>query len=69
LLYIVQQEIQKNSDIKFAGVILKHPLVKEYMLKISTTKQDPQKILLDSIEMAKQYATDLAGMLKLTLGK
>ncbi len=69
ILHIVQHEIQRNPDIKFAGVILKHPLVREYMLKILSTKQDPQKILEESIEFARQYTNDLSGMLKLTLGK
>jgi DNA-directed RNA polymerase subunit L len=69
VLYIIQHEIQKNTDVKFAGVILKHPLIREYMLKILTTKSDPQKSLLDSVDSAIQYTNDLSGMLKLTLGK
>jgi DNA-directed RNA polymerase subunit L len=69
VLYIIQHEIQKNTDVKFAGVILKHPLIREYMLKILTTKSDPQKSLLDSVDLAIQYTNDLSGMLKLTLGK
>ncbi len=44
VLYIIQHEIQKNTDVKFAGVILKHPLIREYMLKILTTKSEPAKI-------------------------
>lgn len=68
VLYIIQHEIQKNNDVKFAGVILKHPLIREYMLKILTTKNDPQKSLLDSVDLAVQYTNDLSGMLKLTLG-
>jgi DNA-directed RNA polymerase subunit L len=69
ILYIIQHEIQKNDDIKFAGVILKHPLIREYMLKILTTRSEPQKSLLDSIDLSIQYTNDLSGMLKLTLGK
>ncbi len=68
ILYIIQYEIQKNNDVQFAGVILKHPLIREYMLKILATKSDPQKILSESIESAIKYTNDLAGMLKLTLG-
>jgi DNA-directed RNA polymerase subunit L len=69
ILYIIQHEIQKNDDVKFAGVILKHPLIREYMLKVLTTKSEPQKSLLDSIDLSIQYTNDLSGMLKLTLGK
>jgi DNA-directed RNA polymerase subunit L len=69
VLYIIQHEIQKNDDVKFAGVILKHPLIREYMLKILTTRSEPQKSLLDSIDLSIQYTNDLSGILKLTLGK
>jgi DNA-directed RNA polymerase subunit L len=69
ILYIIQHEIQKNDDVKFAGVILKHPLIREYMLKILTTRSEPQKSLFDSIDLSIQYTNDLSGMLKLTLGK
>jgi DNA-directed RNA polymerase subunit L len=69
ILYIIQHEIQKNDDVKFAGVILKHPLIREYMLKILTTRSEPQKSLLDSVDLSIQYTNDLSGMLKLTLGK
>ncbi len=68
ILYIIQHEIQKNNDVKFAGVILKHPLIREYMLKILTTKNEPQRSLLDSVDLAIRYTNDLSGMLKLTLG-
>lgn len=69
ILYVIQHEIQKNDDVKFAGVILKHPLIREYMLKILTSRSEPQKILLGSIDLSIQYTNDLSGMLKLTLGK
>jgi DNA-directed RNA polymerase subunit L len=69
ILYIVQQELQRNNDIKFAGVILKHPLIREYMLKTLANKSDPLKSLLESIDLAIQYTNNLSGMLKLTLGK
>jgi DNA-directed RNA polymerase subunit L len=38
------------------------------MLKILTTKSDPQKSLLESVDSAIRYTNDLSGMLKLTLG-
>ena len=54
---------------KFAGVILKHPLIKEYMLKILTIRSEPQKSLLESVDSAIKFTNDLAGMLKLTIRK
>lgn len=69
VLYIIQHEMQKNADIKFAGVVLKHPLIREYMLKILSSKNDPQADLFESIDSAIKFTNDLAGMIKLTLGK
>lgn len=69
VLYIIQNEIQKNTDIKFAGVVLKHPLIREYMLKIITSKSDPKKSLIEALDASIRYTNDLSGMLKLTLGK
>ena len=68
ILYIIQHELQKNADNKFAGVVLKHPLIKEYMLKILTNKNEPYKALGESVESAIKFTNDLAGMLKLTIG-
>lgn len=68
ILYIIQYEIQKDLDNKFAGVVLKHPLIREYMLKIITNKNDPYKAVNDSVDSAIRYTNDLAGMLKLTIG-
>jgi len=69
VLYIIQNEIQKNADIKFAGVVLKHPLIREYMLKIIASKSDPKKSLIEALDVTIRYTNDLSGMLKLTLGK
>lgn len=34
ILYIVQHELLKNKNIEFAGVVLKHQLIKDYILRI-----------------------------------
>lgn len=68
VLYIIQHELQKNTDNKFAGVVLKHPLIREYMLNILTTKNEPHKAIDESIDSAIKYTNDLTGMLKLTIG-
>jgi DNA-directed RNA polymerase subunit L len=68
ILYIIQHELQKNSDNKFAGVVLKHPLIREYRLKMLTNKNDPQKALEESVQSAIKYTNDLAGIMKLTIG-
>ena len=68
ILYIIQHEIQKDQDNRFAGVVLKHPLVREYMLKILTNKNDPYKMISDSVDSAIKFTNDLSGMMKLTIG-
>lgn len=68
ILYIIQHEMQKDPDNKFAGVVLKHPLVREYMLKILTNKNDPYKTISDSVDAAIKFTNDLSGMMKLTIG-
>ncbi|MDQ2685470.1 MAG: hypothetical protein M3Y25_06470 [Thermoproteota archaeon] len=68
VLYIIQHELQKDADNRFAGVVLKHPLVREYMLKILTSKNDPYKAVNDSLDAAIKFTNDLSGMIKLTIG-
>jgi DNA-directed RNA polymerase subunit L len=68
ILYIIQHEMQKDLDNKFTGVVLKHPLIREYMLKVLTNRNDPYKAVNDSVDAAIKYTNDLSGMLKLTIG-
>ncbi|WP_148686103.1 RpoL/Rpb11 RNA polymerase subunit family protein [Candidatus Nitrosocosmicus hydrocola] len=68
ILYIIQLEMQKDPENKFVGVVLKHPLIREYMLKILTNKNDPYKTINDSVEAAIKFTNDLSGMIKLTIG-
>ena len=37
ILYIVQHELLKQSNINFAGVIVKHPLTNECWMKINSS--------------------------------
>ena len=37
ILYIVQHELLKESNIDFAGVIVKHPLTNECWMKINSS--------------------------------
>lgn len=68
ILYIIQHELQKSIDNKFAGVVLKHPLIREYRLKMLTNKNEPHKALDESIQSAIKYTNDLSGIMKLTIG-
>ncbi len=37
ILYIIQQELLKESKISFAGVILKHPLTNEIWMRVNSS--------------------------------
>jgi DNA-directed RNA polymerase subunit L len=58
ILYIIQHELLKESNIDFAGVIVKHPLTNELWMKInsSTKPLGAMKKATDSaIKMAEEF--------------
>ncbi len=58
ILYIVQHELLKESNIDFAGVIVKHPLTNECWMKInSSTKPlgEIKKATDSAIKMADEF--------------
>ena len=58
ILYIIQQELLKESNIDFAGVIIKHPLTNEIWMKInSRTKPlgEMKKAADSAIKMAEEF--------------
>jgi len=58
ILYLIQHELLKESNIDFAGVIVKHPLTNEIWMKInsSTKPLGAMKKATDSaIKMAEEF--------------
>ena len=58
ILYIVQHELLKASNVDFAGVIIKHPLTNECWMRInSSTKplSEVKKSTESSIKMAEEF--------------
>ncbi len=58
ILYIIQNELLKESKIDFAGVIVKHPLTNEIHMRInSSTKplEQMKKATDSSIKMADEF--------------
>ncbi len=58
ILYIIQHELQKESNIDFAGVIIKHPLTNEIWMRIdSSTKplEEMKKATDSAIKMAEEF--------------
>ena len=58
ILYIIQHELLKASNVDFAGVIIKHPLTNECWMRInSSTKplSEIKKSTESSIKMAEEF--------------
>jgi DNA-directed RNA polymerase subunit L len=50
VLYIVQHELLKNKNIDFAGVVLKHQLIKDYILRIISKGASAMETLQKSVD-------------------
>ncbi len=59
VLYLVQHELLKDSGIDFAGVIVKHPLTKEYWMKVNSSKNNPLKEITKATESAIKTAENI----------
>lgn len=69
VLYIVQHELLKEKSVDFAGVIQKHPLTKEYMMRVTTKRKDPMEVVQDASASAQEYSKELFSMIKSALKK
>ncbi len=58
ILYIIQNELLKESKIDFAGVIVKHPLTNEIHMRINCSTKplgEMKKATDSSIKMAEEF--------------
>jgi DNA-directed RNA polymerase subunit L len=69
VLYIIQHELLKEKSVDFAGVIQKHPLAKEYQMRITTKRKDPMEVVQDASSSAQEYSKELFSMVKSALKK
>ncbi|MEW6603419.1 MAG: RpoL/Rpb11 RNA polymerase subunit family protein [Thermoproteota archaeon] len=69
ILYIVQHELLKEKSVDFAGVIQKHPLTKEYQMRVATKRKDPMEVVQDASASAQEYSKELLSMVKSALKK
>ncbi len=58
-LYIIQHELLKGSNIEFAGVVEKHPLTKEFQMRVNTSKGNPLKEIEKAAKSSLEYMTEL----------
>jgi len=57
-LYIIQHELLKDSNVDFAGVIVKHPLTNECWVRINS-KSNPIQDLKKATDSAIKIAEDV----------
>jgi DNA-directed RNA polymerase subunit L len=69
IMYIIQHELLKEKSIEFAGVTLKHPLIKEYVVRIITKKKDPIEAIREASVSASEHIKELTSTLKTALKK
>jgi DNA-directed RNA polymerase subunit L len=58
-MYIIQHHLLKEKNVSFAGIVMKHPLIKEYSMKINSD-ENPIDILLKSVNSANNFLNDLS---------
>ena len=51
MLYIIQHELHKSTDVEFAGVIVKHPLTNECWMRV-LSKSDPHQNIAEAADEA-----------------
>ena len=69
ILYILQHELLKEKSMDFAGVIQKHPLTKDYQLRVTTKRKDPMEVIQDASSSAQEYYKELLSMIKSAVKK
>jgi len=66
ILYIIQHELLKKSNIDFAGVIVKHPLTNECWMRINSNSKPIQEIK-DATDTAIKTADELKKLFNSTI--
>jgi len=69
IMYIIQHELLKEKNVQFAGVMLKHPLIKDYILRVITNKNSPIEAVQRSSISALEYIKEVASISKVALNK
>ena len=67
ILYIIQHELLKASNVNFAGVIVKHPLTNECWMRINSNTK-PLGEIKKSTESAIKMADEFKQLFKSKLG-
>ena len=68
IMYIIQHHILKQKDIEFTGIVMKHPLIKEYLMRINS-QVNPMDVLEKSVKSADEFLQDLSNSFVSSLQK
>ncbi len=68
IMYIIQHHILKQKNIEFAGIVMKHPLIKEYLMRINS-QVNPMDVLEKSVKSADEFLKDLSNSIESSLQK
>ena len=69
VMHIIQHELLKEKSVEFAGMILKHPLTKEYFVRVVTKKKDPFEVIQEASTKAAEIMKEISSMIKPALKK
>jgi DNA-directed RNA polymerase subunit L len=69
IMYIIQHELLKEKSVEFAGMILKHPLTREYFVRVITKKKDPFEVIQEASTKAAEVMKEISSMIKPALKK
>lgn len=64
IMYIIQHELLENKKVDFAGITLKHPLTKDYELRLVTESGNPLDALMESTKSAREYIESITHLIK-----
>jgi DNA-directed RNA polymerase subunit L len=64
VMYIIQHELLKVKDVEFAGVVLKHPLVKDYLVRVVTKREMPMEAFQNACTSASNNLNLLSRLVK-----
>ena len=67
ILHIVQHELLKEKSVDFAGVVLMHPLTKDFKMRVVTKRKSPMEVVQDASASAVDYSKELLGTIKAAL--
>ena len=60
IMYIIQHHLLNDNDIDFAGVVMKHPLLKEFMLQVNLKNgKKPITTIENAANASNRYCDDL----------